>query len=562
MRTSRRLLIQVRRALLVAFLFSGCINILMLATPLYTLQIFETVVPTGSVETLVLLSAIAAAGILSLMLIEIARDTILLRAGVWIDHTLGQHILENGLRLNAAPQDLRGDARALTQFRSFLMSPAIGSMFDAPWVPLFLVALVLVHPMLGAVATLSALLLLLAALAQGLLVGRPHGESQRAQESADQWWQTVARSSHVAGAMGLAQSAAEQWERHNRAHIASAYSLGKRSNFVRASARAVRILSQIALYGVGAYLVVGGELAPGALVASAILMSRALAPIEQAVSALRTATAAWAAYKRLRVLPGDAPAVRIADGLQSAAGHLTLTDVTFYYPHRRSPALRGVSLAIEPGECLGIVGPNGSGKSTLCGVIAGAFAPAAGSADLDGIPVLRWQRGDRAPPIGYMPDTPLLMDGSVHENIVSFRDQSLMTAAESAMRAGVHEILSALQNGYDTAILGNDAGLSLRERRAVAFARAVCGHPRILVVDEPEIGLDGASLRRLSAVFEALKAEGVSLVLATQDPRLLKVTDKVVVLNGGVVQSFGASADVGRQLAQAQRAGASGAGLH
>ncbi len=441
-------------------------------------------------------------------------------------------------------------------------SPAIGSIFDAPWVPIFLVGLALVHPLMGAVAGIAAIALFLAALAQGFLGNRPHQESQKAQESAEQWWQAIARSSHLAGALGLAGGAAAQWERHNRAHIASAYSFGKRSNIVKSMARAVRIAAQIALYGIGAFLVINNEVAPGALVASAILMARALAPIEQAVSALRSAQAAWAAYKRLRVLPDEIAGPRIVDGAQGAAGYVQVTDVTYYYPGRRTPALRNVSLALEPGECLGVVGPNGSGKSTLCGILAGALTPSAGIAELDGIAIVRWQRGEGVPPIGYMPDTPLLMDGTVHDNIVGFRDVSLMTAAQAAMRAGVHETLTNLQNGYDTVLAGADSGLSLRERRAVALARALSDQSRIVVLDEPEIGLDGASLRQLANVLARLKAEGTAVIVATQDPRLLKITDKVVVLAGGAVQSFGASGDLNRKLTAQRQTSGQVVGLH
>jgi ABC-type protease/lipase transport system fused ATPase/permease subunit len=388
----------------------------------------------------------------------------------------------------------------------------------------------------------------LLALAQALFTARAQTESALARETADQWWQTVTANSQLTGALGLARGAADQWEAYNRAHVAGAYSQGKRGSFVKALARSVRILSQLAIYGLGAWLVVRNELAPGALVASAILLGRALSPLEIAVGSLRQAQAALSAYGRLKALPPDATLPRLMDGDSGALGRLVLSDVTHYHATRKTPALRSVSLTLEPGECLGVVGPNGSGKSTLCAIIAGAAQPTAGAADLDGVAVAKWQRSDGALPVGYLTDDPVLVEGTVYDNISRFREASLIGVAQSAIRAGVHDTLSALQNGYDTHVGPGGSGLSLRERRAVALARAVHGDPRIIVLDEPELGLDGASLRQLMKVLEDLRRDGVSLVVSTQDPRLLRLTDKVLVLNAGAVQSIGPSADLAKRM--------------
>lgn len=552
MRTSRRMLKQVRRALIAAFAFSGCINLLMLATPLYTLQVFETVVPLGSIETLVILTLITAGAILALALIEIARDTILLRSGLWLDHELGQHILENGVKLGVPGGELRQDAVALERVRAFLSSQAVGPLFDAPWVPMFLVALFLMHPLIGAVAAAAGLMLFAAALLQTVVTARLQEEGHKAHERSEQWWATVARNAQLAGALGLAKGASAQWETFNRAHIAGSYSLGRRSSFIKAFARTVRIGSQIAVYGVGAWLVVKSEMAPGALVASAILLARALAPLEQLVGSIKTIEAAAAAYRRLKDLPADASVPRVTSGDAGPSGHLDLSDVTFYHPGRKMPALRNVSLALEPGQSLAIVGANGAGKSTLAGIIAGALPPTAGAADLDGIPVAKWQRGDGPPPVGYLPDEPGLIEGSVHDNIARFQDVSVMAVARAGLRAGVHDTLQTLPNGYDTQVGPGGSGLSLRERRAVALARAMFGAPCLVVLDEPEIGLDGASLRGLVNVLRELKAGGVGFVVATQDPRLMQLADRVVVLNEGAVQVLGTGAEV-RQRMDAHR---------
>jgi PrtD family type I secretion system ABC transporter len=540
---------QARRAVLAALLFSACINVLMLATPLYTLQLFDTVVPTGSVETLAVLTLMVGVAILALGIIELCRDRILMRAGLWLDHVLGQHVLENGLKSGLAQSELRRDAQALRQVRSLLTSPTAPSLLDIPWTPAFLVILALLHPWLGAVGAVSAVLLIALAALLGAATGRAHAESQQANETADRWWMTVSAHAGLAGALGLTPGASEQWERCNRTHVAASYALAKRTSIAKALARTVRIGSQTILYAVGALLIIRNELAPGALVAAVILLTRSIGPLEGLVTSLRPALAALQGYRRLKALGPDIELPAVAGEAHRITGQITLTEATVYYPSRKAASLRAVSLSLAPGECLGIVGPNGSGKTTLAGLIAGAVLPMSGAADLDGVPIARWQRADGDPPIGYLPDEPGLIEGTVHQNIARFREASLMAVAKSAMRAGVHETLAGLQAGYDTPVGANGSGLALRERRAVALARAVHGTPRLVVLDEPEIGLDGQSLRRLVRMMEALKTDGIALVVATQDPRLLALMDQIVVLNGGAVQAIGPAADISARFA-------------
>ena len=549
MRTSRRLLKQARAALLAAFLFSGFINVLMLATPLYTLQVFESVVPLGSIETLVILTIIAAAAIAALALLEIVRDLILMRAGLWLDHCLGEFMLENGLKVGVQGSELRQDARALDTLRTFLSSAAVGPFFDGPWVPIFLVALAALHPMIGAVALVSAGLLFVAAVLQVALTERLHREAGEAQERASHWLRLVTTNAQAAGALGLAEGVAARWETTNRSHIAGAYSLGKRISFVKALARTIRVGSQIAVYGIGAWLVVKEQVSPGALVASAILLGRALAPLEQLVGAIKPAAAAWRAYRRLKALPADFPQALVADPSARIEGRIRLADVAVMLPGRRIAALRGISLDIAPGESIGIIGPNGAGKSTLAAVLAGALQPSAGTADLDGLPIARWQRSQKQPPIGYLPDDAMLVEGTVHENIVRFGEASLMSSAAAAIAAGVHERLETLPKGYETEVGIAGTALSVSERRAVAMARAVHGSPRLVVLDEPEAGLDGAAVRQLMRALEALRASGVSLIVATQDPRLLQYVDRIVVLSAGGIARIGAPQDMGRGVA-------------
>ncbi len=564
MRTSRQMLRQVRRALCAALGFSGCINLLMLATPLYTLQVFEIVVPLGSLETLAVLTLITAAAIATLAILEGVRDNIVLRAGLWLDHHLGEHILVDGLRRGAGAAELAKDAEALAHVRSFLTSGAMAPLLDVPWVPIFIISLILMHPLIGAIAFGATLLLIAAALLHNLWTKRLARETGAAHERSQRWWLGAAGNTNLAGALGLAGGAARQWELDNRRHIAGMYSLGKRASAVKVFTRAVRAGAQIALYGTGAWLIVNNELSPGVLVASAILLARALAPFEHIIKSLKSAQSAFAGYHRLKNLPANSALASFAADETPPHGVIALNDVTFYHPQRSTPALRGITLELPAGACLGIVGPNGSGKSTLAAIIAGAALPASGSANLDGIAIAKWQRGAKLPLIGYMPDEPALIEGTVHGNIARLQDASALSIVHAAQVAGVHDMLAALPAGFETLVGPGGTGLALRERRAVALARAVHGAPQTIVLDEPEAGLDSDGLNRLIAVLQALKENGTSLVIATQEPQLLALADQVAVLKGGAIESSAPAFDVNARMkpARVMRSVQSYAGAH
>lgn len=537
MRTSRRMLKQARSALLKAFVFSGFINVLMMATPLFTLQVFETVVPLGSIETLVIITVITGIALLALAGLEIVRDLILARAGGWLDQELGEFMLENGLKVGQPGSELRQDVRALETLRGFVSSPAIMPFFDGPWVPIFLVALTLLHPLIGLLGAVSVGALFVVSVLQAGLTERLQRESQEVRERSSQWWGIATSNSTLAAALGLAEGVANRWRLSNRSYISGNYSIQKRTSFVKSLGRLVRLGSQIAIYALGAWLVIGDQVSPGVLVASAILLARALAPMEQFVGAIKPAMGAWRAYQRLKAVPDAVRAVEIAQGEGVLVGRISVRDATVYLPGRKIPALRSVTLEISPGDSVALVGPNGTGKSTFAALVAGAVVPTTGSADLDGVPVHRWQRGGGEPRVGFMADDPMLSEGSVHENIVRFSEQCLLTAARAGMRIGVHGRLQELPNGYETEVGPGGRALSLSERKAVALARSVVSMPRILVLDEPEAGLDGAGVRDMLHALGKLKADGVSLVIATHDPRFLTLVDKVVVLAGGAIQN-------------------------
>ena len=542
-----------RGALWTAFLFTGVINALMMATPLYSMQVFSTVVPTASLETLASLTMMAAAAMLVMAVLELIRDRVLYKAGLWLDFNLNGYILERWLRLGQASAqgpgaDVRLEAKLVSTIKAYSTGPAINPLFDAPWAPIFLVGLFILHPLLGLVGLVAAIFLALAAVLQAFAVDGPQTEAARAQEQADRWWQSVTGDLARLNGAGLAPIVRDRWEMLAEESAQRAYALHCRANLIKMFAKAIRLLAQVAIFAAGALVVIKNEASSGVLIASSLLMGRALAPFEQSVPMLKLFLAASKAARHLKSLPKP-PKNELID-LQSEpiAGQLTLQDATYAYPGRTQLALRGINLELAPGQSLGIIGPTGAGKSTLAALIAGALEPRSGSVDLDGLAVSKWQRGLEQPVIGYVGTQAALFEGTVHENIVRFREFSLMSAAQAAMKIGVHEALSELPQGYETKVTADGNGLSHREARAVALARAVHGGTRIVILDEPELGLDGAGEKRLINLLTTLKKAGVSLIIATQQPRLLVLVDKTAVLKKGSLELFGATAEVMAKL--------------
>ncbi len=511
MHTARQLLRQVRRALRAAMALSAGISTLMLAVPLFALHVFETVLPAASIELLAILGGMTAAAVAVAIVLHHARELVLLRAALWLDHVLGQSLIESASFRRAGTNDLRREADAVATLRGAIAEGRLWTVFELPFAAVACGIVALFDPMLGAaMAGLFGMLVIL--IAAGSWNGSfRDAEVADAHRRASGWLDAVTRN----GARTI--GTARQWALRNGPHVARAYAFGRRLVLVRSLAWGLSIAGIVAILGFGAYLVVAGRLTPGALVAAAMLMAMAMAPLVRLATNLDRVIAARRAWATLEAMSA-APAVAAP-----SSNRIVFDNAAWTYPGGRTAVLSGISLAIAPGESLGIIGPVGAGKSALAAMIAGA----AGHAEA-----------------GYMPDTPDLLEGSVRDNIAGFDPRLAAGAVRAAERAGVHDVIAALPDGYDTEAGEDGRALLMRARRAVAFARALCGHPNVIVLDEPELGLDEAGIKRLLTVFDRLRADGVSLVIATGEPRLLRTTDRVVILAAGRIAAELPSAQV------------------
>lgn len=533
MRHSKRMLKEIRRALLAGLALSVGLHVLLLILPLSVVEIFRLGVPQGSLGAIGLLSGLALAAVVAAAVISEARHVVLVRAGLWLDHELGHVLLEHGLRRGLPASEIARHGAELASVRTMMTGGAAASLLDAASIPLIVGAVALASPLLGLTAAVTAALLALMARRRARYWSRLAAAADEAREANRREWALRAEIGQAAAALGLAEGLASHWEVRNRAFVAKAYGAAKRAGVTAAAALAAGAAGLIAFSAVGAWLSIEGRVDAPLLAASILLMAALLVLMGRLISASGELSQGLAALMSLDALAGEAGLSRPKAPLSGSPAAMVLENVTYAYPGNAVPALSGVSLMLRRGECVGVMGAAGSGKTALAQILAGLAVPASGTALIDGLAISDWQKNARSPRVGYVADDPLLLDGSVIENILRFKSESPDLAIEAAQRAGVHDILAALPQGFHTRIGPMGRALSMRERRAIAFARAMASEPAFLVVDTPEHGLDGFEARRLEQVLLEIMSTGIGIVLLTNDGGLIGLAHRRMVLDRG-----------------------------
>ena len=442
-----------RRAFVAVALFSMCINVLMLTAPIYMLQVFDRVLASGSLDTLILLSAIAAFAILTLAALEAVRSHVLVKISVWLDRRLGGALLAAGIvggggEGTGSAQGLRD----LATFRNFLAGPALHPILDAPWTPIFIAVIFLLHTSLGWVALAGALALFVLAVANEVATRTPLRQSSGEMIGAIRQAEAAARNADAIEAMGMLPNIAERWRRHSAKAVDLQARASLRSGRITAISKFVRLGIQIGILGAGAALVVSNELTPAAMIAASILLGRALAPVEQAIGGWRSAIEARAAYRRIAQSLATAPGRGEGMRLPTPIGRLTVEGVTFLHHDAAEPVLRNISCNLAPSEALGLIGPTAAGKTTLARLMVGNLTPRVGHVRLDGVDVAEWDPEDLGRHVGYLPQDVQLFSGTVRENIARMGEGDAEMVVEAARLAGVHDLILRLKKGYDTEI--------------------------------------------------------------------------------------------------------------
>jgi ATP-binding cassette subfamily C protein len=531
-------------------LFSAAINVLYLASPLYMLQVYDRAVSSGSVPTLLMLTVALLIALGAMAALDGLRARILIRAGLRLDRLLSGRVMAAVVKqANAMPGAGRSQAlRDFDTFRQFITGNALYTLCDAPWAPIYIVVLTMLHPLLGSLALVSALVLLALALVNELLIIGSLGEAGEAGSRSYAFAETSLRNSHVIEAMGMLGGLVDRWRRDRNLMLIAQAKASDRGAALQSLIRFLRLSMQSVILGAGAYLVINRVATSGIMFAGMILLARALMPIEQSVGTWRQFVSARTAYRRIEALLQANPPPTATITLPRPKGELAVQGASFYLPGLTRPVLFQINVAIEPGETLGIIGPSGAGKSSLARLIVGIHAPSSGVVRLDGANVAQWDREDFGRYVGYLPQEIELFSDSVAANIARFRSSKDEDIVNAAIAAGVHEMILALPRGYETQIGEGGVNLSGGHRQRIALARALYGEPSLVVLDEPSSNLDMDGDVALSKCLEKLKEAGRTVVVVSHRHFSLNTVDKILCLNGGAMAMFGPRNDVMAKL--------------
>jgi len=540
------LVARLRPFVLLAALASLVLNLMLLMPALYMLQVFDRVFASRSLETLAMLSLALALALVLAGAMDVARSRALGWAGQALARRLAPQALHASLQRAAQPGRSReGDTlRDVGALRAFLAGQGVQALFDAPWVPLHLLVIGLMHPLLGVAATIGALALFGLALLTHHLTSEHTQAAQRETRAAQRHAQSLLRHADAMIGMGMGGSAVRGWEQRHAQALATQQGLGTRMAVLGALARIARQALQAGLLGLGAWLVIAQHASPGIMVAATVLLGRALQPVELLIAGWKTLVEARAAWQRLEA-PGTVAPQPARVMLPAPQGRLEVERVVFGLVAQRPPLIKGVGFSLEPGESLGLIGPSASGKSTLLRLLLGLWQPQGGAVRLDGADIAQWDRDALGAHVGYLPQDVELFAGTVAENIARLGEVDDARVVEAARLAHAHEMILRLPQGYDTPVGEAGAALSGGQRQRIALARALHGTPRLVVLDEPNAHLDADGEAALAAALRELKQRGCTVVVVTHRPALVSQFDKLGVLKDGVLEAFGAPSAVG-----------------
>ncbi len=537
------------RVLVAIGAFSFFVHLLVLAVPLYSLQVYDRVLSSRSEETLVWLTLITVLAIAVLAVIDGLRSRILVRLSGWLERQLAAPLLGLNFRgrLAAPGQQLSDDARGLEDLaalRQFLTGPGAISLFDAPWMPLYLVVICLLHPALGVIAAGGAVLLFATGVVNELATRRPLTEANVAHGDALSRVRSFLRGADVVRALGMVQPVMRRWQRDEERVLQLQARASDRAGAIQSFAKFSRLFIQIAIVGMGALLAIEREITPGALIAAAIIVSRALAPAENLIGSWRSVIGAQTAYRRIarRLGRNDAPGPAVQ--LPPPQGRIDVENVSLLVPGVDRAILHNVRFSLSPGESLGIIGPSAAGKSTLARVILGLVPTSAGTVRIDGSDINTWDRDRLGRYVGYMSQEAQLFHGTIAENIARLGELDDERVIAAARFAGAHEMILRLPRGYDTLMEPNGPSLSGGQRQLVALARAFYGAPRLVVLDEPNSNLDRDGEAALLQTLERAREAGITTIVIAHRTNVLAKLDKLMILRDGRVVMFGPRAEV------------------
>lgn len=550
---------RIRGAFLVVALFSCVVNVLMLTGPMFMLQVYDRILASQSVPTLVALLGLAVGLYLMMGFFDFLRTRTLSRAAHWLENELTPLAYRSWMvRSLSGYRPGYRPLQDLSAIRGFLGSPISLALFDFPWFPIYLSVVFLLHFQLGLLATAGAAVIVTIALLNEILSARPMREAAGLDQSEGRFAELNQKGADSVLAMGMLAHTQQAWRDLRSAAIFSQQRSSERSEFFGALSKSFRLLLQSAILALGAYLAIQQEISPGMIVAASIIAGRALAPMDQLVGGWRNIKRTHLAHKRLSdYLSRDAEAEPVTVELPEPTGRIAVVGATKFPPGSRNPAdtkpiLRDINFTLEPGDGLGVIGPSASGKSTLARMLVGLWMPDQGEVRIDGATFEQWDTDKIGRHIGYLPQSVELLAGSIAQNIARFEpDPDQRELVDAAKLAGVHDMILGLPDGYATDVDSAVTPLTGGQKQRIALARAVYRKPCLVVLDEPNSNLDAEGDAALASAILALRENGSVVVVMAHRPSAIAAVDKVLMLRNGEQMEFGRKEDVIRKFTKA-----------
>ena len=524
----------------------------MLVPPLYMMQVYDRVLNSRSEGTLVALTVVTMGAFAAMGLLEVIRSRILVRVSARLDNLLSPLIFDAVFRTHAQTM---GGARTqplndVATVRQFIAGPGLFGFFDLPWAPVFLLLLFLLHPLLGLLSLSGGVILVILAFVSEQTSRSRLSAATRNSVAAANFAETSLRNGDAMLAMGMLEGIKNRWMRRHNESLRLQSGASDWAGILTNATKVVRIALQSLMLGAGAFLAIKGEISPGLMIAASVIGSKSLSPVEALIGSWGQIVAAQQAWRRLRALLDTVAVETERMALPTPKGQLSVSAIVAAPPGAAAAVLKGVSFDLQPGEALGVLGASGSGKSTLARVITNVWPAASGTVRIDGAELSQWSRDALGPHVGYLPQDVNLFDGTVAENIARLGTVDSEAVVEAAQRAGIHDLILSLPQGYDTPIGESGNRLSGGQRQRVGIARALYGTPTLCVFDEPNSNLDEVGESHLIQALMHLRDTKRTAIIITHKPSILNYVDKIMILQGGQAAFIGPRAEAFARFAR------------
>ena len=542
----KQTIIKAKKSIFMAGLFSMFINVLMLVPPLYMLQLYDRVLTSRSESTLYMLTLIVIVLFVTMGLLEVVRSRVLVKFGNRFANILSNRIFESTFELankkpEAASSRLMGD---FTQLRQFLTGNGLFAFFDAPWIPIYIIVLFLFHPYFGFFAIFAAITLVAITFLNEYTTKEKMDNANTLNRDSMMQLEANIRNAEVINAMGMKSNVRKKWEEKYFGFLNAQNDASNKAGIWSNLSKTLRMFFQSMILGLGAYLAVNMELSAGMMIAGSIIMGRALAPLDLMIATWKGFSGARMSYKRIDQLLKDFPKNKEYMELPAPKGFISVEGVYAKPPASNKYTLENLNFSINKGDILGVIGASAAGKSTLARIILGVWPVQIGTVRIDGADISQWDREHLGKYIGYLPQDIELFSGTISENIARFNEVDSQKVIEAAMKAGVHEMILRLPEGYDTVIGSGAVVLSGGQRQRIGLARAIYDNPVFVVLDEPNSNLDEQGELALLKTVEELKQSGTTVVIITHRPNILKVTNKILIMNSGKIERYASTEEI------------------